>query len=332
MFLSFAALLASGRYSRAPAGLRPFASSLLLCCRGSPAEVGRNDALSGNIDTLHTTAHLQRAPMKIDPLSALLHRRTGQHGPAMLMYHAVTPGAGTPAWPWAVSMQQFRDQLDFLAAQDYATPTMRELVSTPANKTGFAAVITFDDGYADNLAACEELQKRGMRATWFVVTGAIGQKPTWPADGRPVERLLNAAELREMQGAGMEIGSHSVNHVRLTELDDTRLQQELLDSRTALENLLGSAVTSFAYPFGACDARCAEGVRQAGYTAACTTRTGWALRDDDPYRLRRLTVFNTDTASSLARKLHFASNDVSWPAITRHFVQQAGTRLGIRAS
>ncbi len=270
--------------------------------------------------------------MKTDPLSALLHRNTGQHGPAMLMYHVVTPGTGTPAWPWAVSMQQFRDQLDFLAAAGYATPTLEELVSTPANEwTGRTAVITFDDGYADNLAACAELQKRGMRASWFVVTGAIGREPTWPADGRPAGRLLNAAELREMEAAGMEIGSHTVSHVRLTEVDDARLHQELRDSRATLEDLLGHAVGSFAYPFGAWDARCAVAVRQAGYTAACTTRTGWALRDGDPYLLRRLTVFNSDTASSLARKLHFASNDVSWPAITRYFVQQTGTRLGIRA-
>jgi peptidoglycan/xylan/chitin deacetylase (PgdA/CDA1 family) len=271
--------------------------------------------------------------MKTDPLSALLHRNAGQHGPAMLMYHAVTPGASTPAWPWAVSMQRFRDQLDFLAAAGYATPTLGELVSRPASAwTGRTAVITFDDGYADNLAACAELQKRGMRASWFVVTGAIGDAPTWPADGRPAGRLLNAAELREMDAAGMEIGSHTVSHVRLTEVDDPHLHQELLDSRATLEDLLGHAVGSFAYPFGAWDARCAAAVRQAGYTAACTTRTGWALRDGDPYLLRRLTVFNDDTASSLARKLLFASNEVSWNAVARHFVQQTQARLGMRAS
>lgn len=269
--------------------------------------------------------------MKTDPLSALLHHNAGRHGPAMLMYHAVTPGTGAPTWPWAVSMQQFCDQLDFLAAAGYATPTVSELVSAPAKWTGRTAVITFDDGYADNLAASAALQKRGMRATWFIVTGAIGEVPTWPADGRPAGRLLNATELREMQAAGMEVGSHTVSHVRLTEVDDTRLHQELGGSRATLEDLLGHAVTSFAYPFGARDARCAEAVHQAGYTAACTTRTGWALRDGDPYLLRRLSVYNTDTASSLARKLLFASHDVSWSAIARYFIQQTKTRFGIRA-
>ncbi|MHB1145658.1 MAG: polysaccharide deacetylase family protein [Thiobacillus sp.] len=254
----------------------------------------------------------------IDSFSRYLHQTAGRHGPIMLMYHAVAPGKAGPGWPWAVSMQQFRDQLDFLVTEGYATPTMGELVASPEKWSGRTAVITFDDGYVDNLAACDELQKRGMRASWFIVTGSIGQSPRWPADGRPEGRLLNAGELREMHASGMEIGSHTVGHVRLTEADDVRLAQELSDSKAALQDLLGSTVDSFAYPYGAWDARCAAAVKQAGYRAACTTRTGWALRDDDPYQLRRLTVFNHDTASTLARKLYFGSHDVRWRDLARY--------------
>jgi peptidoglycan/xylan/chitin deacetylase (PgdA/CDA1 family) len=255
----------------------------------------------------------------IDPVSRYLHRGAGAHGPVMLMYHAVTPGMGTPAWPWAVSMQQFRNQLDFLAGEGYATPTMGELVALPAGKwRGRTAVITFDDGYLDNLAACEELQKRGMRASWFIVTGSVGQPPRWPEDGRPAGRLLNAAELRGMRESGMEIGSHTITHVRLTDVDDARLAQELTDSRAVLEEMTEHTVGSFAYPYGAWDTRCAEAVKQAGYTAACSTRTGWALRDNTPYQLRRLTIFNTDTPGRFARKLCFGSHDVRWRDVVRH--------------
>jgi len=155
--------------------------------------------------------------IRIDPLSRAFHRQAGQHGPVILMYHAVTPGKTPPASPWAVSMQQFREQLDFLAAEGYQTPTMAELVAAPAKTwRGRTAAITFDDGYADNLAACEELQKRGMRATWFIVSGSVGQPPRWPDDGRPAGRLLSAGELCEMRANGMEIGSHTVSHARLT--------------------------------------------------------------------------------------------------------------------
>ena len=53
-------------------------------------------------------------------------------------------------------------------------------------------------------------------------------------------------------------------------------------------------------------------MKDAGYGSACTTRTGWALRDADPYRLRRLTVTPRDHAASLARKCAFADNRVAW--------------------
>ncbi|WP_409574849.1 polysaccharide deacetylase family protein [Thiobacillus sp.] len=259
----------------------------------------------------------------LDPVSRALHRSAGQHGPIMLMYHAVQPGKGTPDWPWAVSMQRFREQLDFLATEGYATPTMAELVDAPAKKwDGRTAVITFDDGYADNLAACEELQKRGMRATWFIVSGSVGQSPRWPADGRPGDRLLNSAELCEMQENGMEIGSHTVSHARLPDADDERLMRELGESKASLESMLGHPVSSFAYPYGAWDERCANAVKQAGYAASCTTQTGWALRDKDPYRLRRLTVFNTDTLGSFARKLYFGSHDVAWRDIAGYALRR----------
>jgi peptidoglycan/xylan/chitin deacetylase (PgdA/CDA1 family) len=266
--------------------------------------------------------------MKIDPLTALLNQHAGQHGPVMLMYHSVLPGKGTPAWPWAVSMQRFRDQLDFLASERYATPTMAELVTIPVNQwPARTAVITFDDGYLDNLAACEELQKRGMRATLFVVTGSVGKTPKWPADGRPEGRLLNAVELNLMQSCGMEIGSHTVNHVRLTEIDDATLVRELTESRATLEGHLGNPITSFAYPYGAWNEHSATAVKQAGYAAACTTRTGWALRDGDHYKLRRLTVFNTDTASSLARKLYLGDNNVDWGRIIRYLAGRLSNRI-----
>lgn len=259
----------------------------------------------------------------IDPLSRALHRQAGQHGPIMLMYHAVTPGNDTPTWPWAVSMQQFRDQIEFLATEGYATPTMGELIAAPAKTwRERTAVITFDDGYVDNLAACEELQKHGMRATWFIVSGSIGQRPCWPDDGRPADRLLNADELREMQANGMEIGSHTASHVRLTELDESNLMRELIHSRTTLEDLLDHPIDSLAYPYGDWDMHCAEAARQAGYTAACTTEPGWALRDNSPYQLRRLTVFNTDTLSRFVRKLSFGNHDVRWRDLARYSLRR----------
>ncbi|OYW23319.1 MAG: polysaccharide deacetylase [Hydrogenophilales bacterium 12-63-5] len=268
----------------------------------------------------------------IDPLTRALHRQASQHGPVILMYHAVTPGKNVPTWPWAVSMRQFRDQLDFLATEGYVTPTMGELVAAPAQTwPSRTAVITFDDGYVNNLAACEELLKRGMRASWFIVSGSVGLPPRWPDDERPTGRLLNADELREMQANGMEIGSHTVSHVRLTGLDDVHLMQELTHSKATLEDLLGNAVNSFAYPYGDWDTRCATAVEKAGYATACTTCTGWALRDKDPYQLRRLTVFNNDSLSAFVRNLCFGDNQTRFSKLLRYQFNRLTLTLTLRS-
>lgn len=254
----------------------------------------------------------------IDPISRWLHKGAGCHGPVMLMYHSVQPGAGSPVWPWAISLARFRAQLDFLAGEGYATPTVSELLARPEAYAGRTAVITFDDGYLDNLMAWHELTKRSMKATWYVVTGFLGRDPAWPADGRPPGRLLNSRELRDMDASGMEIGSHTEHHMRLPQTDENTLQRELEDSTTRLQDLLQRRVDTFAYPYGASDERCERAVKEAGYASACTTRTGWAFREADPHRLRRLTVTHRDDAASLARKCVFADNRVGWTDMFRY--------------
>lgn len=237
------------------------------------------------------------------------------------MYHSVSAGGKQPRWEWAVSMRQFRRQMEFLAAENYCTPTASEVAADPAAFIGRrTAVITFDDGYVDNLAACDLLQQYRMRATWFVVSGLIGRQPEWLPPGQNVPRLLTAPDLRDFVKNGMEIGSHTVHHRRLTRCSETDLRQEIIDSKSALEDILGAEVRSFAYPFGDYDARCREAVRSAGYICAYTTESGWTFRDGDPHRLRRLTVFNTDTAGSLARKISFGSNKVGWLDLAQYFL------------
>lgn len=263
----------------------------------------------------------------VDPIAFALAKNSAGHGPLMLMYHSVV-ATGSPEWPWAVSLDRFNRQLDLLSSLGYRTATMADIsAGTTVATDAPTMVISFDDGYVDNLVAVETLFRRGMTATWFIVSGSIGGEPAWPYDGRPTGRLMNATELRDLRAAGIEIGSHTVSHCRLTQASDADLTRELTDSKAVLEDVLGNEVSSFAYPYGDWDTRCAEAVRAAGYRQACTTRTGWALRDGNPYTLRRLTVFNHDTASTLCRKLVLASNDGSLGALSRYMVQQLRARL-----
>lgn len=248
--------------------------------------------------------------------------------PVILMYHALEDCAQTPAWKWSVSTTRFNDQIGLLHEASRTTCAIRDLagpihISDHAN----TVAITFDDGFANNLDAAAALEARAMRATFFIATGAIGRAPYWPDSGRPTGRMMNAEEIRRLDAAGMEIGAHGVNHVRLPGLTDEELAREVRDSKSALEDILGKPVTSFAYPYGAWDERCENAVRAAGYSAACTTQPGAALKDDNPYRLRRLEIVNRDTTARFARKLALLTNDGGLAPLLRY----VGKRLAARA-
>jgi peptidoglycan/xylan/chitin deacetylase (PgdA/CDA1 family) len=82
---------------------------------------------------------------------------------------------------------------------------------------------------------------------------------------------MSGQQLRSLPAHRVEVGSHSVSHCKLTELSDSQVFSELRDSKSVLEDLLGMAVHSFAYPHGRYDARVMELVAAAGYVDAYCT-------------------------------------------------------------
>jgi len=128
--------------------------------------------------------------------------------------------------------------------------------------------ITFDDGY-DNLveSALPALLRHDFTATMYIVSGLLGGTNEWDEDW--VWPLMSAEQVRELAAAGMEIGSHSVSHLRLAGADADRLKAEVSDSRASLSDLIGAAIRGFAYPYGSVDAAAQHAVRDAGYDYAC---------------------------------------------------------------
>jgi len=95
-------------------------------------------------------------------------------------------------------------------------------------------------------------------------------------------------QAREMAAAGIEIGSHTVTHPILTQLDPAQLEYELRQSRSRLEHVLDREVALFCYPNGDYNARVRGAVERAGYRIAVTTEGGLNDRSSDPLVLRRI--------------------------------------------
>lgn len=192
----------------------------------------------------------------------------GYRYPFVLCYHLVAARAPFSD-PHGVFLPQalFARHLDAIAGR-YKLLTVGALwerIRHNPGVFGFGA-ITFDDAFASTARdAIPLLQERGMPCSVFVPTGWIG-RPRPDVDG---ERILSATEIRELADAGVEIGAHTVDHVRLPDLSFGQALDQLTRSRATLEDLLGKPVRTMAYPYGALSAETELAAAQAGYEVAC---------------------------------------------------------------
>ncbi len=101
---------------------------------------------------------------------------------------------------------------------------------------------------------------------------------------------MTPADVRRLADAGHELGSHSVHHEILPQLDDAALVAELTASRAQVEAWTGRPVVGFCYPNGSVDDRVAAATARAGYAYACTTAAPRRGGSADPWRLPRVDV------------------------------------------
>jgi peptidoglycan/xylan/chitin deacetylase (PgdA/CDA1 family) len=151
--------------------------------------------------------------------------------------------------------------------------------------------LSFDDGMDDNHhVVLPILREHSIPATVFVTTGLIGEPNPWmsPDSGA---RMMTIEELRDLTSAGFEIGSHTVTHPDLSELDFESCLAEMLESSSTLERLLGSPVRTFAYPFCHFGPAAVAAAKEAGFFAAvtCQGRGGW-----NRFELRRSMISGKD--------------------------------------
>src|SRR5687768_11795015 len=108
---------------------------------------------------------------------------------AILRYHAI---CGTEGHAYAdpaicISPGAFEQHVAYLAAQ-YTVLPLPEIVGRLRNRRPLprnCVAITFDDGYADNLAAARTLSRHGLTATFYITAGCMaGGDPFWPSELR----------------------------------------------------------------------------------------------------------------------------------------------------
>lgn len=200
--------------------------------------------------------------------SEALAAARGSRPPFVLCYHGVGAPPAVGGHGLLLPAELLERHLDLIAARGYRTLHVSRLwdrVESGADGGGHGA-LTIDDGLATATARMAEiLLRRGMTATVYVATGLLGR----PHPDLPDARIVDRSELLELAAAGFEIGAHSVEHTDLRTVSYTAALDELRRSKETLEDMLGRAVTTMAYPFGSFDARTAAAAGEAGYRTAC---------------------------------------------------------------
>jgi peptidoglycan/xylan/chitin deacetylase (PgdA/CDA1 family) len=232
--------------------------------------------------------------------------RLGRARVVVLYYHRIS-GQGGARDPLTRPLDDFRRDLQYLTS-NYECISLSELAERLRAGVPFrrrAAVITFDDGYRDNYtAAVPALMEAGVTATFFVSTGFIGTTRVFPHDIRAAQRdnvalleypKLTWDDLRVMEAAHFEIGSHTVNHTNLGVADEETIRHELSDSLAALNSELGARPRAFSFPWGKPDnisQSAAKIVQEVEYYAAASAYGGTNSRGSNPYNIRRVDTGN----------------------------------------
>jgi peptidoglycan/xylan/chitin deacetylase (PgdA/CDA1 family) len=215
-------------------------------------------------------------------LAALCAACTTKPPALILNYHSV----GETSDDYQVSRTAFAQQLDWLGAQGFHAATLNQLVEHRLPPR--PVILTFDDGKEDALrVVLPLLQARGLRGTFFIITSLVGKPGYLSWDG-----------VRALAAAGMEIGSHTVDHARLADLPDDRVRAELIDSKRELEAQLHAPVEALAYPYNSVRARVVDAARAAGYRAAVA---GAAHGSANVLALYRFPVNGVTTLKDLER-------------------------------
>ena len=218
-----------------------------------------------------------------------------QRGNALiLMYHRILPDdhdvAGIEPGMY-VRASVFDRQLAWIRRR-WQILTLGDAIDRPAAPDAEPIVVlTFDDGWRDNLTVAWPLMKRhGVRATIFLVRD-------WVAAGHNGEdRFMTPAEVRELADQGVEFGAHTVSHPHLDRLNDPAAEDEMLLSKHSVEEWAGKPCRLFAYPYGSHNEQTAVIARKI-FEGTARVGGGWWGPDTDPARLPRVGIHQDMTST-----------------------------------
>jgi peptidoglycan/xylan/chitin deacetylase (PgdA/CDA1 family) len=216
-------------------------------------------------------------------------------------FHSV--GSDSPA---SIPAETFLDQMQALRRCFKVVPLPDLIARTAQGETGMAAV-TFDDGYRDNYERVFPAMTRlSLPFSIFVTSGFIERTQwAWSSEYSMLP-AMTWDQIRELGRHGVHVGCHTHEHRRWSSQPTDDLRIDLNTSKRMIEDNLGSAIDSFAYPYGQphdYDWRAQKLLPECGFSMACTTLNTTFKRCADRLQIPRLSINAEDSMTDFQMHL-----------------------------
>ncbi len=217
-------------------------------------------------------------------------------------------------------------------------------------------VITFDDGHKGNYSLLTVIRKLNIPVTIFLCAGIINTKRHFWFTVKhqnysfyDLKSMSNQNRLTALKDAGyttemeyedaqalnkkeivemaqwVSFQSHTLFHPFLPRCTTEEAEKEISGSKSLLEEEFGMNIYAFSYPNGDYSERDIDLCAKSGYRCAITLDSGYNSADTDIFRLKRLSVNDTDDINELAVKASgFWGIFRKFLIIYHHFFPDAG--------
>lgn len=209
-------------------------------------------------------------------------------GVVVLTYHSIDDNHES----FTVSKENFEKQMGYLRTENFNVISLGSLIDILKDKKAIppnAVIVTFDDGYEDNLLnAFPILKEYNIPAIIFVNTAQVGRDVV--ARKGTELRILSVDQIKELASSSLiEVGSHSHNHKKFTHLSEGEMIEELATSKKILEGIVSKKISCFAYPSGRVS-ELAQSVVSQYYMLAFGVRPGRVIHEANMLDLKRNSI------------------------------------------
>lgn len=203
----------------------------------------------------------------------------------VLCYHQIRDWHSTDsknARTYIVPPAVFMQEMKALHNQGYYTITPDQLTAYANGKInlpGKPFLLAFDDGTESQLTnAVPVLNAYHYKAVFFIMTVTLGHK-----------NYLSKEQIKQLQKQGHIIECHTWDHHDVRKYNAADWNTQLTKPTQQLEQLTGTRIRYFAYPFGLWNKAAVQQLKAQHYVAAFQL-TGKMDPDEPLYTIRRILV------------------------------------------